>query len=199
MTSTLRASASATLDRCCTMYIGKALVQCMLYERALALDIKFHLRFNIKFNIDRLHQMGINRPVHADLMMDAGQELHHQRHPSSTNMSTPTSKLRAAILVVSETASRDPSTDKCIPILKDVFEKAGNDQWDVAVTEIVTDNVLAIQKTIRNWTDGPEPINLVVSSGGTGFATKDVTPEVCGNCKVSRSMTDDAGRLLHHF
>ncbi|OSS44161.1 hypothetical protein B5807_11226 [Epicoccum nigrum] len=92
-------------------------------------------------------------------------------------MSTPTSKLRAAILVVSETASRDPSTDKCIPILKDVFEKAGNDQWDVAVTEIVTDNVLAIQKTIRNWTDGPEPINLVVSSGGTGFATKDVTPE----------------------
>ncbi|KAG9197952.1 hypothetical protein G6514_000671 [Epicoccum nigrum] len=99
-------------------------------------------------------------------------------------MSTPTSKLRAAILVVSETASRDPSTDKCIPILKDVFEKAGNDQWDVAVTEIVTDNVLAIQKTIRNWTDGPEPINLVVSSGGTGFATKDVTPEVCGNCKT---------------
>ena len=93
-------------------------------------------------------------------------------------MSTTTSKLRAAILVVSQTAFRDASTDKCIPILKDVFAKAGNDQWDIAVTEIVTDNVLAIQKTIRQWTDGPEPINLIVSSGGTGFATKDVTPEV---------------------
>ena len=94
-------------------------------------------------------------------------------------MSNTTSKLRAAILVVSETAFRDPSTDKCIPTLKDVFDKAGNDQWDIATTEIVTDDVFAIQRAIRDWTDGPEPMNLIVSSGGTGFATKDVTPEVC--------------------
>ena len=96
----------------------------------------------------------------------------------SANMSTTSSKLRAAILIVSETASQDPSTDKCIPILKDVFGNLGNDQWDVAETEIVPDSVLAIQKTIRRWTDGAEPINLILSSGGTGFATKDVTPEV---------------------
>lgn len=93
-------------------------------------------------------------------------------------MSTPNSKLRAAILIVSETAYEDPSTDKCIPILKEVFSSLGNDQWDVAETEIVPDSVLAIQKTIRNWTDGANPINLIISSGGTGFATKDVTPEV---------------------
>lgn len=110
-------------------------------------------------------------------MIDAGQELHHQRHLLA-NMSTTKSKLKAAILIVSETASQDPSTDKCIPILKDVFGNSGNDQWDVAETEIVPDSVLAIQKTIRNWTDGADPINLIISSGGTGFATKDVTPEV---------------------
>lgn len=95
-----------------------------------------------------------------------------------TNMSTTDSKLKAAILIVSETAVHDPSTDKCIPILKDVFGNLGSDQWDVAETEIVPDSVLAIQKTIRKWTDGADPINLIVSSGGTGFATKDVTPEV---------------------
>lgn len=93
-------------------------------------------------------------------------------------MSTTNSKLKAAILIVSETASQDPSTDKCIPILKEVFGNLGNDQWEVAETEIVPDSVLAIQKAIRNWTDGAEPINLILSSGGTGFATKDVTPEV---------------------
>lgn len=97
---------------------------------------------------------------------------------SSTNMSTSNSKLKAAILVVSETASQDPSTDKCIPILKGVFSNSSNDQWDVAETEIVPDSVLAIQKTVRRWTDGADPINLIISSGGTGFATKDVTPEV---------------------
>lgn len=88
-------------------------------------------------------------------------------------------KLRAAVLIVSETASKDPSTDKCIPILQTVFAEAGNDQWEVVSTEIVPDNVLDIQKTIRTWTDGESPVNLIVSSGGTGFATKDVTPEVC--------------------
>ena len=93
-------------------------------------------------------------------------------------MSAPNSKLRAAILIVSETAYKDPSTDKCIPTLKEVFGNLGNDQWEVTETEIVPDNVLAIQKTVRKWSDCAEPINLILSSGGTGFATKDVTPEV---------------------
>ncbi|KAH7398347.1 hypothetical protein BKA66DRAFT_452914 [Pyrenochaeta sp. MPI-SDFR-AT-0127] len=92
-------------------------------------------------------------------------------------MSSPNMKLKAAILVVSETASRDPTTDKCIPTLQEVFGTLGNDQWDVSETEIVPDSVLAIQKTVRGWTDREDPINLIVSSGGTGFATKDVTPE----------------------
>lgn len=117
------------------------------------------------------------RPVRDLQMIDAGHPLRRQRHPL-TNMSTTQSKLKAAILIVSETASQDPSTDKCIPILKDVFGSSVHDQWDVAETEIVPDNVLAIQKAIRSWTDRADPINLIVSSGGTGFATKDVTPEV---------------------
>lgn len=93
-------------------------------------------------------------------------------------MSTANTKLKAAILVVSETASKDPTTDKCIPTLKDVFEQLGNDQWAVQETEIVPDNVLTIQKKIQSWTDSGEYINLILTSGGTGFATKDVTPEV---------------------
>ncbi|CBX93793.1 hypothetical protein IAQ61_003677 [Plenodomus lingam] len=93
-------------------------------------------------------------------------------------MSVANTKLKAAILVVSETASKDPSTDKCIPTLKEVFETLGNGQWDVSQAEIVPDSVLAIQRAIRTWTDGENPTNLVVTSGGTGFATKDVTPEV---------------------
>lgn len=93
-------------------------------------------------------------------------------------MSSSNSKLKAAILVVSETAHRDSATDKCIPILNDVFGTLGNDQWEVSETEIVPDDVLEIQKTIRSWTDREDPVSLIVSSGGTGFARKDVTPEV---------------------
>lgn len=105
--------------------------------------------------------------------------LHVALHPS-INMTTTTShpRLKAAILVVSETASKDPSTDQCIPTLQDVFRSLGNGQWDVSETEIVPDSVLSIQKAIRAWSDGERPVHLIVTSGGTGFATKDVTPEV---------------------
>lgn len=90
-------------------------------------------------------------------------------------------KLKAAILIVSETASKDPSTDKCIPALQSVFADLGNDQWEVSSTEIITDSLIDIQKSIRTWTDGEEFMNLIVTSGGTGFATKDFTPEVCNH------------------
>lgn len=113
-------------------------------------------------------------------------------------MSSTDTKLKAAILVVSETASKDASTDKCIPTLKDVFTNLGNNQWDVSQTEIVPDSVLAIQKTICNWTDGAEPINLIVTSGGTGFATKDVTPEVCYLTVIQPDRALISRRQSHH-
>ncbi|KAL8684142.1 MAG: hypothetical protein Q9224_006576, partial [Gallowayella concinna] len=55
-------------------------------------------------------------------------------------------KLRAAILVVSDTASQDPSTDKAGSTLTDVFNQDGADQWEVSEVRIVPDDVLAVQR-----------------------------------------------------
>ena len=92
-------------------------------------------------------------------------------------MSSP-SKLKVGIIIVSETAYKDASTDKCIPALRQVFDEHGGDQWSVEGSSIVPDDALSIQRAITNWTDGNDVLNLVVSSGGTGFAQKDITPEV---------------------
>lgn len=94
--------------------------------------------------------------------------------------------LRAAILIVSETASKDASTDKGIPALRQSFGEKGGDQWTVSETKIVTDSVLDIQRAITAWTDGADAVNLIVTSGGTGFAQKDVTPEVSFSCSSKR-------------
>ena len=88
------------------------------------------------------------------------------------------SRLRAAIVVVSETASKDPSTDKCIPALQEVFANDGGDKFVAKDTAIVPDDVLQIQRAITQRTDGDDFANLIVLSGGTGFAQKDITPEV---------------------
>lgn len=88
-------------------------------------------------------------------------------------------KLRAAILVVSDTAAQDPSSDKAGAALTATFAAEGSSNWETPVTKIVPDNVLDIQLAIRNWSDGEEQFNLIITTGGTGFAVKDNTPEVC--------------------
>lgn len=89
--------------------------------------------------------------------------------------------LRPAILIVSDTAAADPSTDKAFPILKETFAEDGAGRWAEPLVEIVKDDVLEIQRSIRAWTDSEEAssglINLVVTTGGTGFARRDFTPE----------------------
>lgn len=85
-------------------------------------------------------------------------------------------KLRASILIISETAYKDPSTDKCVPALQNVFDKLGAGKWEVACKRIVPDDVLMIQRAVMQ--DVEANMNLIITSGGTGFASKDVTPEV---------------------
>ncbi|KAL8946656.1 MAG: hypothetical protein Q9222_006978 [Ikaeria aurantiellina] len=86
-------------------------------------------------------------------------------------------KLKAAILIVSDTASQDPSTDKAGPLLQDVITSEGGDQWAVSDQQIVSDDVLAIQRQVTRWSDGNDHPNLIITTGGTGFTGKDNTPE----------------------
>ncbi|KAH7189279.1 uncharacterized protein B0J16DRAFT_111624 [Fusarium flagelliforme] len=85
--------------------------------------------------------------------------------------------LNAALLIVSTTAAKDASADASGPILTQVLKDEGEGKWEVHDTKIVSDDVLAIQRQITAWTDGPDSVNLVVTTGGTGFATGDSTPE----------------------
>lgn len=101
-------------------------------------------------------------------------------------------KLRASIIIVSETASKDPSTDKCIPVLQDVFATDGSSRFGANDTTIVPDDILSIQRSITERTDGANPSNLIITSGGTGFTVKDATPEA-----VSPLIHKHAPGLVH--
>lgn len=87
--------------------------------------------------------------------------------------------LKAAVLIVSTTASKDPSTDAAAQTLQSVFQEDGAGQWDVVDTKIVPDSVVEIQRQVMLWTDAANNVNLIVTTGGTGFAVSDQTPEVC--------------------
>ncbi len=79
--------------------------------------------------------------------------------------------LRIAVLTVSDT--RDEATDTSGRLLAERAVAAGH---ELAGKAIVTDDVAAIRGQVESWAADPG-IDVILTTGGTGFAPRDVTPE----------------------
>jgi molybdenum cofactor synthesis domain-containing protein len=80
--------------------------------------------------------------------------------------------VRAAILTVSSSVSRREADDTSGPLLAQRSEEAGA---EVVAMEVVPDDYALIEDRIRHYVD--EGVELVFTTGGTGFTPDDVTPE----------------------
>lgn len=79
--------------------------------------------------------------------------------------------LNFAVLTVSDTRSEE--TDTSGALLVERLTTAGH---RLAAKAIVTDDVPAIQAQMRAWI-ADESVDIILSTGGTGFTPRDVTPE----------------------
>ena len=79
--------------------------------------------------------------------------------------------LRIAVLTISDT--RDAETDSSGALLVERLTGAGH---ELAAKGIVSDEVDAIRAAVQPWIDD-DAVDLVITTGGTGFAPRDVTPE----------------------
>ena len=79
--------------------------------------------------------------------------------------------LKIAVLTVSDT--RDLADDKSGATLVERIEKAGH---AVASRAIVRDDVEIIRARIKEWIADPA-VDVIITTGGTGFTGRDVTPE----------------------
>jgi molybdenum cofactor synthesis domain-containing protein len=78
----------------------------------------------------------------------------------------------AAIITVSDKGSAGEREDKSGPALKAVLERT----YDVKEMVIIPDEIDIIAKTILELVD-TKCIDLILTTGGTGVAPRDVTPE----------------------
>ena len=79
--------------------------------------------------------------------------------------------LICAILTVSDT--RTLADDKSGDLLQDFLLA---DEHTVAAREIVKDDIYAIRAIVSSWIVDKE-INVIITTGGTGFTGRDSTPE----------------------
>src|SRR5580698_6063867 len=86
-------------------------------------------------------------------------------------MSSSTPELSAAVITVSDSCFHGQRTDVSGPAVAEVLKKH---KFTIIGTATVPDEQPAIQQAILSWVDRT---SLVVTTGGTGVAPRDVTPE----------------------
>jgi len=79
--------------------------------------------------------------------------------------------LNIAVLTISDT--RALADDKSGTTLVDRLTAAGH---KLAARDIVTDDVEAIRAVVKGWINEPG-VDVIITTGGTGFTGRDVTPE----------------------
>ena len=84
-------------------------------------------------------------------------------------------ELLIGLVSISDRASQGVYEDQGIPALKDWFTQALTSKWRM-VTRLIPDERPQIEATLKELVDG-EKCHLVLTTGGTGPAMRDVTPE----------------------
>ncbi|MBU4342459.1 MAG: MogA/MoaB family molybdenum cofactor biosynthesis protein [Candidatus Omnitrophica bacterium] len=78
-----------------------------------------------------------------------------------------------AVLTISDKCSKGQREDESGKITQDLIKKLPG---DVVKYEIIPDESEMIKERIKNYCDELK-VDLVLTNGGTGFTTRDVTPE----------------------
>jgi molybdenum cofactor biosynthesis protein B len=90
---------------------------------------------------------------------------------SRIDESRPFIAVRIAVLTVSDT--RTLKDDKSGALLEQLIGEAGH---TIAARTLLRDEAAAIRAQVKQWIDDPT-VDVVITTGGTGFTGRDVTPE----------------------
>ena len=81
--------------------------------------------------------------------------------------------IRIGIITISDRSSRGERSDESGPALAKSVSERG---WLVERTLILPDEMDPIKNTLIEWSDSGE-LDVILTTGGTGFSPRDITPE----------------------
>jgi molybdenum cofactor synthesis domain-containing protein len=80
--------------------------------------------------------------------------------------------MKVGILTVSDKGARGEREDRSGPAIREMMEAAGG---EIVRSKIVADEQDEIRAALIDWSD--EELDLILTTGGTGFSPRDWTPE----------------------
>lgn len=81
--------------------------------------------------------------------------------------------MKVGLLTISDRGARGEYEDRSGPLMAEIITTAT--AWEINQQAVVADEFTAIVDTLTSWCD--TGLNLILTSGGTGFAPRDITPE----------------------
>lgn len=99
-----------------------------------------------------------------------------------------TSKYTFSVLTISDRCSKGENQDASGPLLSQLINQSS--KFLVSKTQIVPDDIETIQNVLREWCK--ERVDCIITTGGTGFTPRDVTPE------ATESVLDKKAQGLVH-
>jgi len=81
--------------------------------------------------------------------------------------------LRFAVLTVSDRSARGERSDASGTALIEMIKRQG---WEVIRQTILPDDFSLLSESLESWSDRDD-IDVILTTGGTGFSPRDVTPE----------------------
>jgi molybdopterin adenylyltransferase len=83
------------------------------------------------------------------------------------------SQMQIGLLIISDRSSRGERSDATIPLLTEELIRLN---WNIKITTIIPDDINVISEKLIEWVD-QFSLNIIFTSGGTGFSPRDITPE----------------------
>ena len=84
--------------------------------------------------------------------------------------------IRVAVLTISDSVVAGTREDRSGAKLRDRAQALG---WTAQASEVVPDEADQIAAVLRRWADSGQ-VSVILTTGGTGVAARDVTPEATG-------------------
>jgi len=81
--------------------------------------------------------------------------------------------LRFGILTASDRSARGERPDLSGPALAELIASQG---WEVLCQAVLPDDLIALRETLIAWAERGD-LDIILTTGGTGFSPRDVTPE----------------------
>lgn len=81
--------------------------------------------------------------------------------------------MRIGVLTISDRGAAGEYQDRSGPLMVQIIET--NTPWTISHRSVIADDMDEIMAKLIAWCD--EGLDLILTSGGTGFAPRDITPE----------------------